>query len=60
MGPKKIALLRDKLTEFVRKCGFALRLNNKLITEDQLAYQQAMEEHFEEFKTEARQYLKDI
>jgi len=54
---KKIALLRDKLTEFIRKCGFALRLNSKLITEDQLAYQEAMEEHFEEFKIEARQYL---
>uniref|UniRef100_A0A6B2KZP6 DOCKER domain-containing protein n=1 Tax=Arcella intermedia TaxID=1963864 RepID=A0A6B2KZP6_9EUKA len=54
---KKITLLKDKLLEFIRKCGFALRLNTKLIAEEQRAYQQAMEEHFEMFKSEARQYL---
>jgi len=55
--PKKISILRDKLTEFIRKCEFALKLNSKLITDDQREYQKALEEHFHEFKKEARRFI---
>jgi len=51
--PEKILRLRLKLSEFVRKCDFALRLNRQLIGEDQKGYQKAMEEHFNLLKQEA-------
>ena len=54
--PEKIGRLRNKLAEFVRKCDFALRLNNKLIGEDQKEYQNAMSEHFHILKSEAINY----
>eukprot|EP01125_Pyxidicula_operculata_P019809 TRINITY_DN720_c2_g1_i1.p1 TRINITY_DN720_c2_g1~~TRINITY_DN720_c2_g1_i1.p1 ORF type:complete len:944 (+),score=239.58 TRINITY_DN720_c2_g1_i1:2637-5468(+) len=46
----KIKILREKIAEFIRKCDFALRLNEKLIKEDQKEHQKAMLEHFKELK----------
>jgi len=57
MRYKKIQILREKLAEFTRKCEFAVRLNSKLISEDQREYHKALEEHFGEFKKEARKYI---
>jgi len=50
---EKLLRLRQKLSEFVRKCDFAVRLNRQLIGEDQKGYQKAMEEHFNLLKQEA-------
>eukprot|EP01125_Pyxidicula_operculata_P013616 TRINITY_DN4515_c0_g1_i3.p1 TRINITY_DN4515_c0_g1~~TRINITY_DN4515_c0_g1_i3.p1 ORF type:complete len:2070 (-),score=423.03 TRINITY_DN4515_c0_g1_i3:1571-6925(-) len=55
--PKKLSILKEKLTEFIRKCEFALRLNQKLIQKDQEEYQKALMEHFKPLKTEALKFL---
>uniref|UniRef100_A0A6B2KZU6 DOCKER domain-containing protein n=1 Tax=Arcella intermedia TaxID=1963864 RepID=A0A6B2KZU6_9EUKA len=54
---KKIAILKEKLVEFIRLCDFALRLNEKLIDETQKEYQKVLQEHFNQFRTEAASYL---
>jgi len=54
---RKISRLRDKLTEFMRKCEYALKFNAALIKADQQDYQKAMQEHFNELKKLASVYL---
>ena len=55
--PAKITLLKEKMDKFVRRCEFALKMNDKLIGEDQRAYQDAMTEAFYKFKAEAMKHL---
>jgi hypothetical protein len=56
-NPHKIAVLKERMEKFVNRCEFALKMNEKLIGEDQRAYQEAMTEAFYKFKNEALQHL---
>lgn len=56
-NPQKIAILKERMEKFVNRCEFALKMNEKLIGEDQRAYQEAMTEAFYKFKNEALKHL---
>lgn len=56
----KIPQLRQLLKEFVVLCGAALKLNGHLITQQQEAYQIAMEKAYKQFKAEAFKFLDDV
>lgn len=59
--PEQIQRLIAEFREFVGLCGQALVLNRqKLIKDDQIQYQEDLEEGFEELKVGLEPYLKEI
>jgi len=56
--PELIAKLEAEFREFVKDCGEAISLNNKLIDADQLAFHEKLVEGYEDAKVKIGAYLK--
>jgi len=54
---KKVAELRDALRDFIRNCGFALRLNARLIDEKHKPFQDMCQQKYEELSKMIKTYI---
>jgi len=54
---EQVEQLREGMANFVRSCGFVLKFNKKLITEDQVPFHARLEEAYLALQEETNKYL---
>jgi hypothetical protein len=54
--PQKVAVLKEKMTDFIKMCGFAIKLNKSLISAEHLPFQQMVEQKYESLKEMTKLY----
>jgi hypothetical protein len=57
---QKIAYLREKMGQFVKMCGFAIKLNKSLISAEHIPFQQMVETKYKELVDKTKIYLEDF
>jgi hypothetical protein len=55
--PDQIAALKEKMVLFVRMCGFAISLNNRIISSEHLPFQKMVEEKYAVLNETVKRYL---
>ncbi len=53
---EQLALLKEKMTDFIKLCGFAIKLNKSLISSEHLPFQEMVEKKYEALKEATRVY----
>jgi hypothetical protein len=56
-NPQQIELLREKMSDFTKLCGFAIKLNKSLISAEHLPFQQMVEQKYEALKDAIHLYI---
>lgn len=54
--PHKIAILKEQMADFVKLCGFAIKLNKSLISSEHLPFQAMVEQKYESLREVIRLY----
>lgn len=54
--PHKIAILKERMADFVKLCGFAIKLNKSLISSEHLPFQAMVEQKYEALREAIRVY----
>lgn len=54
--PQRIALLKELMSDFVKLCGFAIKLNKSLISSEHLPFQAMVEQKYEALREAIRVY----
>jgi len=56
-NPQQISYLRDQMSEFIRACAFAIRLNSSLISSEHIPFQNMCETKYAELSQAVKKYL---
>jgi hypothetical protein len=54
--PHRIVVLKERMTDFVKLCGFAIKLNKSLISSEHLPFQAMVEQKYEALREAIRVY----